>query len=582
VISRSRVLAFAIFAAIAVFVASPKTTFAQTDDPNAPTTPPTVIEAGVTSPPPTVVVVPVVTTTPPSSVPSTTPPPSVPLVTQTTAVPSSSSSSIASSIVPVPVVSQDPASTLVGETTTIFDPNSTTTSSIDPNASTTTTIDPLATTTTVPIITDLQDDANSEPVPNPGFKPSLPARNIAPARNITLENLLFKLTVQQRNAVVKAQKQADEAQLLVAATTADIDGLDDQRVQLKLRIEQLKQNIDVSRAVIRSRGIRVYSGSDIAAVDLVLRSEDSSILARRFELLRRAQALESKTIDSYKEETASVEAAIAEVDDLNAQKKAELEKVLAQEQKLNDALIELQANFDAAAKGLAIAVRGWVFPVQPPFSFVDTYGAPRMVGTQYAHTHQGTDIFAPQGTPLLATSRGVIARKGQAVLGGNKLWLVGEDGTQYYYAHLSAFVEGVEDGTVVEAGQIIGFVGNTGNALTTPAHVHFEIHPGGGGPINPFPTLDAVRRSDANALIQAQKYDIELTPSTNGAGTYRAGIGVAREFAIGAVDASAAGVRSTLPPGSSVTSAPVRRVDDPVPAAPPLPPTTLKTPKKLK
>ena len=83
--------------------------------------------------------------------------------------------------------------------------------------------------------------------------------------------------------------------------------------------------------------------------------------------------------------------------------------------------------------------------------------------------------------------------------------------------------------------------------------------------MNPFPTLDAVRRSDSVALAQAQKLQIvlgNLDATANAPGTYRAGIGVTREFAIGAVDASAAGVRSTLPPGTVTTLAPVRRLDE--------------------
>jgi Peptidase family M23 len=198
-------------------------------------------------------------------------------------------------------------------------------------------------------------------------------------------------------------------------------------------------------------------------------------------------------------------------------------------------------------------------------SFVDTFGAPRMTGTKYQHKHEGTDIFAPIGTKLLATTRGVIERKGVAVLGGNKLWLHGEDGTQYYYAHLSAFVEGVDDGTVVEAGQVIGYVGITGNAVGTPSHLHFEIHPGGGGAINPFPTLDAVRKSDYNTFNnEAEKLRQQLLADANngiaagtaqGVSAVRAGIGVTREFAIGAIDQAVAPSITAVKPAPKVTTA---------------------------
>jgi len=93
-------------------------------------------------------------------------------------------------------------------------------------------------------------------------------------------------------------------------------------------------------------------------------------------------------------------------------------------------------------------------------------------------------------------------------LGGTKLWLVGASGTRYYYAHLSAFAEGVTEGKVVTAGDVVGFVGNTGNAATTPAHLHFEVHANGGPAVNPYPLLkivdDAQKRYAATRPDQTQ------------------------------------------------------------------------------
>ena len=78
---------------------------------------------------------------------------------------------------------------------------------------------------------------------------------------------------------------------------------------------------------------------------------------------------------------------------------------------------------------------------------------------------------------------------GDAVLGGHKLWVVGASGTRYYYAHLSAYADAtIADGKFVEAGDVVGFVGTSGNAAT-PAHVHFEIHPGGVGLSALSPTI---------------------------------------------------------------------------------------------
>ena len=139
---------------------------------------------------------------------------------------------------------------------------------------------------------------------------------------------------------------------------------------------------------------------------------------------------------------------------------------------------------------------GYVFPVYGPSSFTDTFGAPR-AGVGW---HHGEDIFAPLGAPLLAVADGTIFSVGWNELGGFRLWLRDRQGNQFYYAHLSAFSPLARDGREVRAGAVIGFVGNTGDAQSTPYHLHFEIHPVGllpmgyDGVVNAFPYLSAWRR----------------------------------------------------------------------------------------
>lgn len=90
-------------------------------------------------------------------------------------------------------------------------------------------------------------------------------------------------------------------------------------------------------------------------------------------------------------------------------------------------------------------------------------------------------MIAPSGTPLYAVVSGSVQFK-QTSLGGNSVWLAGSDGARYFYAHLSRF-EG--SSRSVSAGELIGYVGATGN--TTTNHLHFEVHPGGGAAVNPYP-----------------------------------------------------------------------------------------------
>jgi murein DD-endopeptidase MepM/ murein hydrolase activator NlpD len=88
------------------------------------------------------------------------------------------------------------------------------------------------------------------------------------------------------------------------------------------------------------------------------------------------------------------------------------------------------------------------------------------------------------------TSGPLSTRKGGR--GGIALWLHGDEGNAYYFAHLDGWADGIETGTRVESGDVIGFVGNTGNAAGGAHHNHFQIHPDRGSPINPYPTLALV------------------------------------------------------------------------------------------
>jgi murein DD-endopeptidase MepM/ murein hydrolase activator NlpD len=120
---------------------------------------------------------------------------------------------------------------------------------------------------------------------------------------------------------------------------------------------------------------------------------------------------------------------------------------------------------------------GYVFPVYGPSSFVDTFGAAR--SDVAGGWHHGDDIFAPLGAPVLAVAYGTVFSVGWNKIGGNRLWLRDGQGNLFYYAHLSAFTPLAVNGSLVNAGDVLGFVGNTGDAQGTPTHLHFEIHPVG-------------------------------------------------------------------------------------------------------
>ena len=119
----------------------------------------------------------------------------------------------------------------------------------------------------------------------------------------------------------------------------------------------------------------------------------------------------------------------------------------------------------------------------PGQSLNDTWGAARSQGRR----HEGIDIFAGRNTPIRATTRGMVLNIGPNGLGGRTVMVLGPGGQRHYYAHLEKYPE-LKRGQWIEAGTVVGFVGDSGNAKGTPPHLHYGIYTMGGA-INPYPLL---------------------------------------------------------------------------------------------
>ncbi len=154
--------------------------------------------------------------------------------------------------------------------------------------------------------------------------------------------------------------------------------------------------------------------------------------------------------------------------------------------------------------------RGYVFPVFGPASFGDSFGAPRY--NLESGWHHGEDIVGPLGTPLLAVADGTVFSVGWNEIGGWRLWLRDDDGNEFYYAHLSAYSPLAVEGKRVRAGDVLGFMGNSGDAEGGIVHLHFEIHPvellslGYDGVVAPYPFLVAWRRADDVSFAAGRRY----------------------------------------------------------------------------
>ncbi|GEM_PF-1116073 len=169
-----------------------------------------------------------------------------------------------------------------------------------------------------------------------------------------------------------------------------------------------------------------------------------------------------------------------------------------------------------ATPGL-LSFPGAVFPVAGKVWYGNDFAVVRPPGVR----HGACDVFARKGTPVLAVQSGVVTEIRYRSLGGNSFHLTNERGDYFYYAHLLRYAGGIEEGTPVTAGQVIGYVGNTGNAVTTPPHLHFEIHPDGGEPINPFAYLELWRGAATDpSAAEAAGADLagDAPPSRESAG----------------------------------------------------------------
>jgi murein DD-endopeptidase MepM/ murein hydrolase activator NlpD len=152
----------------------------------------------------------------------------------------------------------------------------------------------------------------------------------------------------------------------------------------------------------------------------------------------------------------------------------------------------------------------YVFPLAGGARFQNDFGAPR-ADTRF---NQGVDLFAPLGTPVLATHDGTLVQVGWSNIGGRQEWLRDGDGNLFYYGHLSAYSPLAKTGAAVHAGDVIGFLGDSGDAQGTAFHLHFEIHPAGKWAVAPYPFVSAWLDNSAplGGVTPAHQHPVALVP----------------------------------------------------------------------
>jgi murein DD-endopeptidase MepM/ murein hydrolase activator NlpD len=287
----------------------------------------------------------------------------------------------------------------------------------------------------------------------------------------------------------KLQAQLDEA-------TAELDqieteqGFAEQRLQAaNSRLGFVRDDLARARRTLSSHMASLYKAGGTRPLSGILGSSAEVVVSRvEFETILQEGQVEAVAdakvaYDSYEAAIRDVKAAMEQMAKLEARSKATVAKLTRTFEKAKQVADKL-AGFNPThlVNGRFVSC-----PQSPPYSFVDSWGAPRSGGRR----HEGTDIMAAYGNKVHAIVDGVISRQSVNSLGGTTLHLQGVDGVDYYYAHLSRYASSV--GQRVKAGELIAYNGASGDAAGGPPHVHFEVHPGGPGsaPVNPYPYVKA-------------------------------------------------------------------------------------------
>jgi murein DD-endopeptidase MepM/ murein hydrolase activator NlpD len=324
---------------------------------------------------------------------------------------------------------------------------------------------------------------------------------------------------QTRVAVLDNTAKLDRTESLVERQVATVDELEaavlDQADELYMQAVSSPSFLlldSPEELIMAGELLDASSSAGLAALDNVTaaRSDLEHFSGELTAVANDLADLETQQTNAMEAQMAAMEQAGAAYDRLDDEcKQARIDFAAEQERQRQEELARQRAEEEARQKAAQEAaaeepdpvqepepqapvesppvVGGFVCPMTPGHTqFIDSWGYPRSGG----RTHQGTDMMAPWDEPVFAVESGVIDTDSGGI-GGNHIWLAGDSGTGYYYAHLNGFA--VSDGTRVAQGDLIGYNGATGNAAGGAPHVHFQLHPGGrsSSAVNPYPTLAA-------------------------------------------------------------------------------------------
>jgi len=313
-------------------------------------------------------------------------------------------------------------------------------------------------------------------------------------------------TLEERQAEAERVRQQietmkAESQRLAQDYSAALSEYEIIRAEVEMNREQLeKAQNDYKRArtILHERLRSIYKSGEVSSVEVLLESTSLDDFLSRYDFFSYIGHRDFQIFDEVRRLREQISERQRSLEEKEAQQRQVLGSVNARRQAMESSLQEQQAYLDSVNKEILqlLATTGgggtpvmtpigsFIFPVKGPHTFTNDWHAPRT-----GHLHQGCDVFASAGTPCVACVSGTV-NQGEGKNAGLYVRLAGDDGNVYYYMHLQRFAATGH----VTAGTVIGYVGDTGNAVGGPPHLHFEVHPGGGAAVNPYPILLAADR----------------------------------------------------------------------------------------
>jgi peptidoglycan LD-endopeptidase LytH len=297
---------------------------------------------------------------------------------------------------------------------------------------------------------------------------------------------LDAVTAERQDVETRLDAVTDELEALTAKLTdAEVT-----RSRLADELAALEDAAQRAEDVLSDHVLRAYRGGD-ASFEMLLDAAGSEEALERARLLDGLGQRGARQVEAALLARSAFAQRRAQLSALESDLRRDRARVTALRAEVEVAFAEVSAReadlVSRRSRQRTVSRSGqqgtYACPIAPPFHFRDTWGAPRSGG----RTHKGVDIYGPMRADVYAITDGTIARHSNSGLGGLGLYLAGDDGNLYYYSHLDSILPGYAPGRRVEAGEHIAANGDSGNARGGPPHIHFEVRPGGGGPINPYP-----------------------------------------------------------------------------------------------